>query len=793
MEAPMLHRLPDDASRWASEWRDLSPALADGIEALAVDAARALGPAGLRAWTEGARALHGLGRGNEPVIAWLEHLPAVVRECGEDVIDDTLEAMMKIASLTSGSVIALALTNLPTAARRFGDPDLLRAYLRQLHRLAARAPRGLRPMLGVLDELLARLTLSGLARWADFGAEAYRRDLAGQARYFALETEDSRAVLQAERRGTLFVDQQRRLNLYLRAFWARDFFLRPAAADCDGFRPHVENGALFLPDAVDGVGNTDGAGVYRAMVAHMAAHLAHTPQALCDPGYAPAQRLVIGLFEDARVEAMAMRAFPGLARLWRGLHGIDVSPAAHPTVALLERLARALLNAGCGERDAGDEGGERGDDALIAGFVDRFRALSSVRGGDPGISVELGLALFEALSAGGVLPSLRVLEGLRIPYRDDNRLIWQQAAFDPSGGLASTTVGRGSRRRKVSLMEFVNEIDTETAGEDAGEVWVLDGVLYDDDGSTWNDREGREPHSEPFHYPEWDYRVQLFRPDWATVIERRAERGDAGRIERILSDHKPVVGRIRRIVDRLRPQGVKRERKLEDGDELDLNAAVDAVVALRAGQQPDTRFTLRNRIQSRDIAVVLLLDLSESTNDITAEGGKSVLDLTREATALLATAIAGIGDPFAIHGFCSDGRHDVQYRRFKDFDEDFGDDARARLAAMQGGLSTRMGAAMRHAGAVLARQRARHKLLLVLTDGEPADIDERDPQTLRHDTRKAVEGLHARGIDSYCLTLDPRADAYVERLFGAGRYTVIDHIARLPERLPTLFAGLTCR
>jgi len=150
-----------------------------------------------------------------------------------------------------------------------------------------------------------------------------------------------------------------------------------------------------------------------------------------------------------------------------------------------------------------------------------------------------------------------------------------------------------------------------------------------------------------------------------------------------------------------------------------------------------------------------------------------------------------VGDAFAIHGFASDGRHDVRYFRFKDFDERFDDRVKARLAGMSGGLSTRMGAAIRHAGSHLKRQSEMRKLILLVTDGEPADIDERDPQHLRQDARKAVEDLERQGIRSYCLTLDPDADDYVRRIFGTGRYTIVDKVTRLPEKLPVLFATLT--
>ena len=110
---------------------------------------------------------------------------------------------------------------------------------------------------------------------------------------------------------------------------------------------------------------------------------------------------------------------------------------------------------------------------------------------------------------------------------------------------------------------------------------------------------------------------------------------------------------------------------------------------------------------------------------------------------------------------------------------------------MSGQLSTRMGAAMRHAGHYLRQQKSSKKLMIVITDGEPADVDVRDPQYLRYDAKKAVEELSRSGIITYCMSLDPRADQYVSRIFGARNYMVVDHVERLPEKLPLLYAGLT--
>ena len=759
----------------------------DTVEASFHEAARVMSAQGLADLMEGAKGLCNLGRGHDLVLAFLENMPAVAKECGEDVIRDCVAAAMKLSSMTSGEVIALLFASLPTAARRLGDPELLRGYLQLIHQLSAKAARGLRPMLGVSDELLSKLTLSGLRRWANFGADAYRRDLPNLTRYFALESADSKKMLQQERRGTLFIDAQRKLNFYLRALWGRDFFLRPTAADYEGFRPYIDAHVLHLPDAVDDTAGVKGHDLYRAMTAHLAAHIAYSKAAISAEQLSQAQMFFIGLVEDARVEHCAAQAFPGLAKLWGSLLALryEASPE-HPSMLLLEAFAH-LLN------DPAAATGHPQLDALGA----KFHAEVATRPMDNQLSWHLGMELYHVFAATRDVPSLRILNAIRIPYRDDNRFVWEFEEFNwDEHGAEYIPASQRQVRKYVSAIELANEVDVELAGDDAQEIWVGKDTFmpYEDAGEatvSHNDMWGKEPISAPFHYHEWDYQVQLYRPDWATVYERRARKGDAGTVEDILLEYKPVAQRIRQIIDLLSPAGVQRIRNMEDGDEIDINAAVDAMIAIRMGDQPDPRITMRNVIKSRDLAVTVLLDLSESTNDTMEGSDKTVLELTREAATLVATAIEGIGDPFAVHGFASDGRHDVHYYKFKDFAQHFDTEAMARLDGMKGGLSTRMGAALRHAGAGLLRQPERRKLILLVTDGAPADIDERDPQHLRHDTRKAVDELASKGVFTYCLTLDRQADAYVKRIFGAGNYTIVDHVNRLPEQLPTLFASLT--
>lgn len=765
----------------------LTPRVRDVLDGSYQEASRVMSPAGLQDYLDGAKAIQKLGRGEDLIISYLQEMPAVAKECGEDIIPDVVTAAMKLSSMVSGEVITLMLASLPTASRHLGDAELVRGYLSFIHQFSSTAARGLRSMLNHMDELLSKLTLSGLRRWANFGAQAYRRDFNNLTKYFDLESADSRATLQKERRGVLFVKTQRKLNFYLRALWGRDFFLRPTGADSSDFRPYIEHRIFHLPDAVDDLGDIPGLELYRATAAHMAAHLMYTRKALSAEQLSPAQLFFIGFMEDARVEYKATQAFPGLKTLWSRLLTANYDGAVeHPTMRLLENLALMLLD---------EQAQSIGDEALVT-FAAKFHTNIAQQQDNTQFSWLLGVELYNLFAGRREVPSLRILERIRIPYRDDNRYIWTLEEMIWELGVEYLPASQRQVRRQVSVMEMANEVDCELAGEDAQEIWTCATEMYpyEDDlenTESFNQRWGKQPVSEPFHYHEWDYQIQLHRPDWVTVYERRQQSGDPEEIRAIIEAYRPVVHRIKQIIDLLTPVGVQRQRGLEDGDEIDLNAAVDAMIAIRMGAQPSPRITLRNVIKNRDLAVLVLLDLSASTHEMLQGSDKTVLQLTREASTLVATAIEGIGDPYAIHGFASDGRHDVQYFRLKDFKQPFDDEAKGRLAGMQGGLSTRMGAALRHAAHHLQQQAQRRKLILLVTDGEPADIDERDPQHLRFDAKKAVEELYSEGIQTYCLTLDPHADDYVKRIFGQNHYTVIDHVDRLPEQLPTLFASLT--
>ena len=780
-------------SDYQEELDALSDNAHDVLEANWQDAARVFSPRGLDHYLKGASALSSLGRGEDLVFSFLESAPFVAREIGEDAVSELLSSAIKMYSKTSAEVLVLLFSTSPVVASRLNEIGLFKGYLNLLNNLLAQAPRAIRPMLSKLDILLEYLTLGGLRRWATWGASAYRNDFEAQVAYFGLESDESQVMMNKEQRGVLFVDVQRRLIMYLRALWGQDFFLRPTSGDFEtreGYRPFIEYSFVHLPDAFDNIKvdsddkendiTIDGMEIYRAAAAHCASHIKNSIYLKSQEEFSSLQQAMIGLFEDARIEKIATDEFPGLRSLWISL--LTIGTENSDTGILFDKIARGLA----------DQNFTCEDNLVTVARKLFFDAGDRLK--DERLSIELGLELAENFTEQGLTYNPNQ-DRMTNPYRDDNRYLWQ----DPEDeDLTILLPGQVKQVRKyVSVMEMLNNLDVQEASDDAQEIWVLKTEFFHDDGTSLNETEGKEPVASPVHYSEWDYQTQLERPNWVTVLEKRPKMGEMEAIEETIEKHKPIISRLKHMIEAVQPQGLVRQRKMEDGDTIDINAAVASMVDMRMGLQPDPRINIRTHLQVRDLSVLLLIDLSESTNDpvkgayTEGEDEVTVLDLAREASVLLAEALDKIGDPFAIHGFDSDGRHDVEYYRYKDFDAPYNETVKGRLAGMTGQLSTRMGAALRHAGSIISEKASQKKLVIVLTDGEPADNDVRDPQYLRHDTKHAVEDLVKQGIRTFCLSLDPYADDYVSNIFGQKNYLVLDNVARLPEKLPALYLGLT--
>ncbi len=295
-------------------------------------------------------------------------------------------------------------------------------------------------------------------------------------------------------------------------------------------------------------------------------------------------------------------------------------------------------------------------------------------------------------------------------------------------------------------------------------------------------------------YKEWDAAIQDYRQDYVRVVERLAPEVENGFFEKTLSRRQGLVKRIKRAFEHLKPEGIALLRGWPEGDEFDYRALIHHMVDRKSGIMP-TDLIYRKRIKDlRDIAVLLLVDLSRSTaNPVEGGGGgkeESVLDLEKAAIVLFCEALTVVGDRFAVAGFSGTGRLGVDYYCIKDFEEPVGAAVRRRVNAVSPQRSTRMGAAVRHAAARLESVEAAARLMLIIGDGFPNDLDYKQQYAVE-DTRKAVGEARAKHLRVKAITVNLPGDPRLDDLYGASHHVVISDIRELPDKLLRIYTSLT--
>ena len=296
-----------------------------------------------------------------------------------------------------------------------------------------------------------------------------------------------------------------------------------------------------------------------------------------------------------------------------------------------------------------------------------------------------------------------------------------------------------------------------------------------------------QPLGEGILLPEWDHKRQRLRPDYCSLQPMVA--ADAGPAE--LPEHlRKVARRLRNQFQALAPSRTW-FRAQPDGSEVDLDAYERFIAQRAAGlANGDGRLYRDFRSGGRDLSCLLLADLSLST-DAWINNHARVIDVIRDTVYLFSEALRASGDRFSLYGFSSRRREHVRFNLIKEFDETYGPAVRGRIQALKPGFYTRMGAPIRHASRLLAQQSGHQRLLLILTDGKPNDLDQYEGRYGIEDTRMAVTEARKLGLRPFCVTIDDEGGDYLPHLFGTDGYVVIRRPAELPHRLPALYAQLT--
>jgi nitric oxide reductase NorD protein len=287
-----------------------------------------------------------------------------------------------------------------------------------------------------------------------------------------------------------------------------------------------------------------------------------------------------------------------------------------------------------------------------------------------------------------------------------------------------------------------------------------------------------------YRYDEWDTHRGAYRRAWCHVYETEVKVGDPAYVREVSSRYAALIRQIRRRFEIVRGEDRILGRQ-PDGEEIDLDALVDALADRRGGAEPSERVFCRRVRNERSLAALFMVDMSGSTKGW-------INDAEREALIMLSEGIEALGDSYAIYGFSGWTRTRCDIYRIKGFREAYDETVRGRIAGIEAKDYTRMGVAIRHLTRLLVAQPVRHKLLVTLSDGRPDDFgDEYRGNYGIEDTRHALLEAREKGVRSYCVTIDRQGADYLKHMYGPASYTVLDEVHKLPLKLADIYRRLT--
>lgn len=293
-----------------------------------------------------------------------------------------------------------------------------------------------------------------------------------------------------------------------------------------------------------------------------------------------------------------------------------------------------------------------------------------------------------------------------------------------------------------------------------------------------------------FWHDEWDSNLNDYLPGYVRVIDRTLDGIKGDFYNKTLLNYHGLVKKIRYAFDLLKPEGLVRLRQWIEGDEFDYRALLDYAMDKKAGKIPSDRLYIKHIKKNRDVAVLLLVDISRSTSNKVFNANMTVLDVEKEAIVLFCEALKVVGDDFSIAGFSGTSRLNVDYFRIKDFDENVDCTVKERINAISSQRTTRMGGAIRHATGQLEKKSSKVRILIIIGDGFPNDIDYKHGYAIA-DTRKALFEARSKNIYTHAITVNLAGDSRLDDLYGHVHHNMISDVRQLPDKLLQIYGHLT--
>ena len=649
------------------------------------------------------------------------------------------------------------------------------SWLILIEKMVNLAPEALEILLLEMNFLVEKMNVAQIEDWFLTCLRASLGDTDKRIKLLSLKDDEGLEWLGQTAGIKSFKEQENKLKIYTRAVWGMDVNIKeiPISNTKSSIRRTAfSNNFIRVPSSYPGFTGQLGEEVFRAAIMHAAAHMKFTHKRFEIGKLKPIQVAIISVIEDARVELLSIEEFPGLKELWIPYHmatgeSKNLNKAYGPLTSrtLFSRLSRVLV-----DEDYIDGNG------WITRAKDMFFKNKS-RWRDQALSRELGNLLGNDI--GQMRIQFNPKDYLPDPiYRDENSGIWN---FDNENTKDFEEFQTGIESYQIEKKETD---DAEKNFENSKVIEPLAKIAPD--------KVSQSEEAEIISLqPEFDYKSGRENYNWCKIKRYNFNNKSNYYLNNYLFENSKTVSNIKNLIESSKISEPVKLKKQQDGEELDLDSCIESVIEIKRGSTPSNNIYKKTKREGRDLLVSILVDISESTNDFIKNTNKTIFSSIIEATGILSEAISKTGDDFSLSTFCSNKREDVRYWKIKDFKDKLNQNHINKLESMKPGFSTRLGAAVRQAGDELVSKTNYRKLLLIISDGEPSDIDVEDNEYLIEDAKYAVRRLAYNGVDVFCVGVESESNKNLSRIFGNKNFVIIKSASELPKKLPLIYLTLS--
>ena len=657
----------------------------------------------------------------------------------------------------------------------YSDDKKFQSWLILIEKMTNLAPEALEILLQQMNFLVEKMNVSQIEDWFLTCLRASSGDMEKRIKLLSLKDNEGLEWLGQTAGIKSFKEQENKLKIYTRAVWGMDINIKEiliSNTKSSIRRTAFSNNFIRVPSSYPGFTGQLGEEIFRAAIMHAAAHMKFTHKKFEIGKLKPIQVAIISIIEDARVELLSIKEFPGLKELWIPYHmatgeSKNLNKAYGPLTSrtLFSRLSRALV----------DENYIDGN-----GWITRAKDMfftNKERWKDQTISRELGNLLGNDI--GQMRIQFNPKDYLPDPiYRDENSGIWN---FDNENTKDFEELQTGIESYQIEKKETE---DSEKNFENSNVIEPLAKIAPN--------KVSQSEEAEIISLqPEFDYKSGRENYNWCKIKKYNFNNKSNYYLNNYLFENSKTVSNIKNLIESSKISQPVKLKKQQDGEELDLDSCIESVIEIKRGSTPSNNIYKKTNREGRDLLVSILVDISESTNDFIKNTNKTIFSSIIEATGILSEAINKTGDDFSLSTFCSNKRDDVRYWKIKDFKDKLSQNHINKLESMKPGFSTRLGAAVRQAGDELVSKTNYRKLLLIISDGEPSDIDVEDNEYLIEDAKYAVRRLAYNGVDVFCVGVESESNKNLSRIFGNKNYVIIKSASELPKKLPLIYLTLS--